>query len=133
MTTQLQNEIALLGELTSELKELDARLVAKCDTEQAAFRLCRSQSRVHYTDEALADLMGVSRGTLNQLLNSDQNKRVRHMGRALQNRLQQACGNRAIDQWGDLELKGMLDCQRTAQDEIATLKARLAVLEGAQA
>lgn len=129
MLDQLQKELSLLGELTSELKHLDDKLVALCDTEQAAMRLCKKQSQTHFTDEALADLLGMNKGTLNTILNSDHNKRVRHMSRAAQVRFQQVLGNTGVDQWAELYGRGLLNCQRTRASRKAELLAELASLE----
>lgn len=126
----VQREIALLGEITNELKHIDDKLVAMCDTEQAAMRLCRKEARVHYTDEILADKLNTTKGTLNTILNSDMNKRTRHMSRAMQVRFQQVLGNTAVDQWAELYGRGLLNFQRTTDDRRAELLAELAALEG---
>lgn len=129
MNDALQKDLNLLAEMRAQLIEVEAKIVAQCETEQAAFRLCRRHSPVHYSDLALAELMGVSKGHLNQLMNCDQNKRPRWMGRAMQNKLQRICQNRVIDQWAELEDMGMLNCQRTAEQELAAARAHLAALE----
>ena len=125
----LQKDLNLLAEMRHGLVEVETKLIAQCDTEQAAFRLCRKHSPVHYTDESLAGLMGMSKGQLNQVLNSDQNKRVRWMGRAAQNRLQRICQNKVIDKWAELEDMGMLNCQRSLEEELTAARAKLAALE----
>ena len=125
----MQREIALLAEMTKELKRLDDRLVSKCCTEQAAFRLCINQAPSYYTQQFLADELGVTKGALNMILNSDMTDRPRHLPRRKQEDLQAICRNTAIDQWAALYRTGSLDCQKTKTDRKAELLKELAELE----
>lgn len=123
-----QNELPLLGGADYQLIDLPLDLLTRCDTEQAAFRECILRSRVRFNQEDLAEELGMSKGSLNTILNSDCGKRVRTLSRTNQIKLQQICGNRAIDQWADLYAKGMLNSQRTVQDREAALLQELAKL-----
>ncbi len=126
----MQQEMCLLGDVKGEVREVDWRLVRQCRTEQAAMRLCVQLSRVRRTQECLAKVLGLrTRSTLNTILNSDYNKRPRHMSRKMQADLQVACGNRAIDQWASLYERGGLAHQQTEQQRINELRQELAALE----
>ena len=124
----MQREMALLAEATKELREVEDRLIALCPSEQAAFRLCISQSRVYRSQDVLAEDLGMTKGALNAILNSDQGKRQRYMPRIKQTRLQELCQNKVIDRWADLESSGLLNCQRTAAQELADAEALVARL-----
>ena len=123
-----QGELGLLGGADYQLVDLPIDFVSRCDTEQAAFRECILRSRVRFNQEDLAAELGMTKGSFNTILNSDCGKRVRTLSRTNQIKLQQICGNRAIDQWADLYAKGMLNCQRTVQDREAALLEELAKL-----
>ena len=125
----MQRMMPLPAEISGDIRTVDPSLVAKCNTEQEAMRLCRRLSKTHYSDESLADLLGVSKGHLNQLLNADLNKRRRHTSRDLGNKLQRICGNRALNQWADMELDGLLEKQRSKTDRLRELEAELALLK----
>jgi len=128
----LQREIPLLGEYNTEVVDLPTNIVAMCDTEQAAFRLCVSKSKSPLSQEEIAEELGMTKGGFNTILNSDHNKRPRYLPRVKQIHLQQLCQNRAIDQWADLYEKGMLNCQRTLDDELQELERRRAELLAAK-
>lgn len=112
-----------------EIRSLDTKHVAMCRTEQEAMRLCIRRSRVYRTQEHLAEALGMNKGTLNTILNSDNNARPRYLPRVKQVDLQKLCGNRAIDQWAEMYEKGLLNCQRTKAEEIAELEQKLAQLK----
>ena len=128
----LQQELAMLGEVTQQLRAVDDRLVAMCDTEQRAFHLCVERANPRRSQAQIAEMMGMNKADLNCCLNADINDRPKYLSRTRQIALQRICGNTAIDQWADLYSRGMLVCQRTRGDEIAELRQRLAVLEGSQ-
>lgn len=113
----LQQEMALMGVLDSEPRLLDWNLVRHCRTEQQAMRLCKDKSYTRMTDDDLAEVLGMTRGALNTILNSDRNKRPRYMPRTKQICMQRVCGNRAIDQWAELYEKGQLQYQIDAERE----------------
>lgn len=122
----MQSELRLIGEIDGEIRELPWQHVAMCDTEQAAARLCVNQARVYRSQENLADLMEMSVGAFNTILNSDRTNRVRYFGRKREKILQRLCGNSAIDQWAELFEKGMLNCQKSKADREAELLRALA-------
>lgn len=123
-----QQQLKIMGAISTQVVDLPSDWVASCDTEQAAFRLCIANhpAKLHQGD--IAELLGESRANLNTILNSDYNKRKRTLSRVKQIELQKICQNRAIDQWADLYAKGMLNCQRTVTDRKAELLAELAEL-----
>lgn len=125
----MQRELNLMGEISSEIKDVDLTLVRLCKTEQAAMRLCINKSRVFRTQRDLAALLDMSVGTLNTILNSDHGDRKRHMSRVGQINLQKLCGNRAIDQWAEMYGRGLLNHQETVEQRKAELRAELARLE----
>lgn len=126
----LQREIPLLGDVLTEVIDLPGHIVAMCDTEQAAFRLCINQSRVFMSQEDIGKSLGFdSKGTFNAILNSDHSSRPRYLSRSKQVRLQQLCGNRAIDQWADMYGKGLLNCQRSIEERKAELEADMVRLQ----
>ena len=124
-----QIPMPLLASVSSEIVSLPANIVAMCDTEQAAFRLCINRARVQVSQEDIVGHLGLTKGAFNTILNSDHNHRPRYMPRQMQNALQRLCCNRAIDQWGELEMQGMLNRQRTVVDRKAELLAELARLD----
>lgn len=112
----MQQEMALIGAVKGGKTLVDWDLVKLCDTEYAAFRLCRRQSPVHFNDGDLAELLGMSRAKLNTILNSDMNERHIKLSRAEQVKLQQICKNTAVDQWAEMLDKGLLNCQRSDRE-----------------
>ncbi len=123
----MQTEMTLLGNVGGQ-RIVSNDLIAHCNTEQEAFRLCVRHSRHYTTHEALAEHIGVSAGSFTRMLNADQHKQELKMSRVQQIKLQQACQNKVIDQWADLYDKGMLNCQRAVEDEEADLLAKLDAL-----
>lgn len=126
----MQQQFAMMGVMHGGEAEVDDRLVAQCDTEQAAYRLCITCSKVHRSQESIAELMGMSKGAFNAILNSDYAERKRYMGRTQQILLEQICQNTVVSQWDRLYRKGLLNCQRSKEDRAAELRAELARLEG---
>jgi len=129
VSKQAQIPLSITGAMSGGKRRVDASLVHRCKTEQEAARLCIQQSPVHLTYADMAEILACSAGHLNQLVNCDQNDRLRNMSRVFQINLQRLCQNSAIDQWADAYENEELDCQRKKSDEIADLKARLALLE----
>ncbi len=124
-----QNLRLTMGSVEGGLVFLPDSLVAKCDTEQAAMRLCMNQSPIHWDYRALAEELSMTAGALNTILNCDHHDRARYMSRSMQINFQRLCGNRALDQWADLYERGMLNCQRDKAETIKALKAQLRELE----
>lgn len=121
----MQQELGLISVLPSQLADIQANAVAACETEQEALRLCVARANPYRSQSDIAELIGVDKSVLNRMLNADHHDQPRHMSRVLQIKLQQICGNRAVDQWADLYAKGMLNCQRTVADREAELLAEL--------
>lgn len=122
----MQRELRLLGEINTQRVDVPWDEVSMCETVQQAYWLCMKHSRVKRTQDNWADLLGFkSRGALNNVLNSDQTKLVRHLGRVREIELQRLACNNAIEQWADLYQKGMLNCQKSKDDEIQQLEQRL--------
>lgn len=121
----MQSELRLMGKISCEIISVDMNLVRRCKTEQDAFRLCVQFDPVRRSHRDLAELMNMSPGGFNSVLNGDSGKRVRYMSRVQQIRLQQLCCNRAIDQWAELYAQGLLDCQRTAAQRIVEAQEAL--------
>ena len=131
MQANKSEHLPLIGGLsTGEVRDLPADLVAKCRNWQQAVALCVNSSRVKRTQRSWADLMGVSAGTWNTILNSDRAGRERHLPLDWVPEIQNLAGNRAIEQYLTMRRLGLLDCQRSVEDEKAALRLRLAQLEG---
>lgn len=126
----MQKSLPLIGCINNEVREMPYEEIAQLSTEQAAFRYCIRYARVHRTQANIADLLGVSTGDLNCMLNADQNNRPKYMSRTRQIELQRICGNTAIDQWADLYTKGLLVCQKSVDQRLAELEAERAQLLG---
>jgi len=126
----MQKSLPLMGCISSEVREMPYEEIAHLPTEQAAFRYCIRYAIVHRTQANIADLLGVSTGDLNCMLNADQNNRPRYMSRTRQIELQRICGNAAIDQWADLYAKGLLVCQKSVERRLAELDAERSQLLG---
>lgn len=128
----MQREMGFYSVLPSQLADIQANAVSACETEQEALRLCVARANPYRSQSDIAELIGVDRGVLNRMLNADHHDQPRYMSRVLQIKLQQVCGNRAVDQWADLYSKGMLNCQRTVADREAELLAELNKLREAR-
>lgn len=127
----MQKKLQLLQEVKTDMQHVDERLVRQCRTEQEAMRLCIRVSRVFRSQESIAESLGMKKGSLNTILNSDQSDRRRHMSRVDQVELQRLCGNRAVDQWARLYEQGLLNHQLTKAQRKAELLEELHALETA--
>lgn len=128
----MQKELNLLGLICNTSVNLPAKSIACCDTEQAAMRLCVRHHKAGWDQDKIASAIGITPDVLSKMLKTDDySKRgkpnaCRYMSRTLSMALQQECGNKAIDQWADMCSKGLLNCQRSLDEEEAVLEARLA-------
>lgn len=129
---RMQQELGLISAVTSQLADIQANAVSACETEQEALRLCVARANPYRSQSDIAELIGINHSVLNRMLNADHHHQPRYMSRVLQIKLQQVCGNRAVDQWADLYAKGMLNCQRTVADREAELVAELNKLREAR-
>lgn len=125
----MQREMSFYSAVPSQLADIQANAIAACETEQEALRLCVARANPYRNQSDIAELIGVDKSVLNRMLNADHHDQPRYMSRVLQIKLQQICGNRAVDQWADLYAQGMLNCQRTVADRKAELLAELEKLE----
>lgn len=123
----MQTEMTLLGNVGGQ-RTVSNDLVAHCNTEQEAFRLCVRHSRHYMPHESIAEHLDISTGAFSRMLTADKAKQELKMSRVQQIKLQQVCQNKVIDQWADLYDKGMLNCQRAVEDEEADLLAKLDAL-----
>lgn len=126
MNTPLQRDLAILGGLTNELKELDAKLVAACDTMPQAYQVCMSRARVQYSYDDWAEQVGLTTSHFKQIVSTNKNKAARYMPPEAENRLMQVSGNLCPEQWRKMERMGLLNCQRQPIDEVAELERQLA-------
>lgn len=131
----MQREMTFLTNEKREPKQVVASIVARCATEQDAFRLCISESRVYRTHSQIAELLGLIKkdgtgdsGRLSRMLNGDKSSQPLYMSRTLQIRLQEVCENTAIDQWAEMYRLGVLNCQRSECDREEELLAELSAL-----
>lgn len=127
-----QFEMPLLVNVKHERENVSYEHAKMCKTEQEAMRLCISESRVFITRADVAASLGYNEGTFNTILNSDRNNRPRYMPRAAQERLQELCGNNAVNQWAELYSKGLLNCQQSIDSRKAELEKELAALQKLQ-
>ena len=128
MSNQLQQELALLGELTNELRELDARLVARCESMPRAYRLCMDRAKPQRTQDQWAELLGLKPSHFKQMLSTNP-ERKKYMPAEKEEDLMLIAGNKAPEQWRRLYRSRMLDCQRSLDDQIQEARATLAALE----
>ncbi len=117
-----QREMQLLADIKEDMRRLPDGDVACCDTEQRAFHLCIKESRIYRSQADIAESIGMCKSDFNCALNADINDRPKYLSRTRQVNLQLLCGNRAIDQWADLYERRMLNCQRTAEQQLAELE-----------
>lgn len=121
----MQHELNLLAEMTFELKRLDEKLVARCDSYARACRLCIEQARVTRPQEEWADLIKMNRSQFKQALEIKRT-RNKNIPAEKEEELQLAAGNLAISQWRDLYRSRRLDHQRTVEEREAELLKQLA-------
>lgn len=134
--SERQRTMPLLGVMDTKTKDVDPVAIAGCSHWAQAFRLCLRRSRVKRDQRSWADLLGMSVGTLNTLLNADHHSqrgsRVRHLNMDLVESIEDLAGNNAISQYQAMRKQRQLYCQRaqvTPEQEMAELRARLAQLE----
>lgn len=120
----VQREMTILSEMP-EITDLPASLVAMCRNFTEALQLCIRESRVKRTHQEWGELLGMAKGTFSQIINrNERTKRVRYMDGDRINTVQRLAGNRAINQWLDMELTGQLNHQ-SAENRIRHLQAEI--------
>ena len=134
--SEQQRTMPLLGAVDAQLQDVDPVAVAGCSHWAQALRLCLRQARVKRSQRNWADLLGMSVGTLNTLLNSDHHaktgSRVRHLDMDMIADIEDLAGNNAISQYLVMRKARQLYCQRkevSPEQELAELKAKVAMLE----
>ena len=129
MSKQVQTEMQLMGQIDLEIRDLPAEQVAHCSHWAQAIRLCMDRSRVRRTQDSWAELLGMTRGALNTILNSDtaakREGRERYLSIDLATDIQVLAGNRAIEQYMSMRRQGLLNCQRPVMGEIELLEEQL--------
>lgn len=111
-------------ELPQTAEVSDGR-IARCRTEQDAFRLCIQCANPFRENRDLAEILGLSESHFSRIINADRHRQPRHAGRVFQIRLQQVCNNRVVDRWAELYDAGVLTCQQEEDDPLARLQAEL--------
>ena len=134
--SERQRAIPILSALDGEQIDVDATAVAGCSHWAQAFRLSLMNSRVKRSQRDWAELLDMSVGTLNTLLNADHykkaGKRVRHLDIDDVADIEAVTGNNAISQYQNMRKRGELFCQTrkvSPEQELAELKERAARLE----
>ena len=134
--SEQQRTMPLLGVVNMEPKDVDPVSVAGCTHWAQAFRLCVRMAPVRRTQRDWAEILDMSVGTLNTLLNADHykkaGKRIRSLDIDLVADIEDAMGNNAITQYQQMRKAKQLFCQRrdvSPQEELAELKERAARLE----
>lgn len=122
-----QMELGIYGNVKSEIVEAPWHLVALCKTKADAYRLAMNLSKVKRSDSTWAELLGITKGYLSQILNSTSNS-PKYMPPDVEVELMRLSGNKAFNQWIELAARGELTSQKTKEQELAELEARLAEL-----
>lgn len=120
--------LPIIGSIKNDVVDAPVYLVAQCRTYKEAVELCMALSIVKRSRSNWADLLGMTSGTLSMILNGS-GERKRNLDPALFTKIQKLAGNRAINQWFDMDLKGSLNHQNEKTKRINDLKAELAALE----
>ena len=138
--SETQRTMPLMGAIDTDTRDVDPVAIAGCSHWSQALRLCLQQSRVKRDQRSWADLLGMSVGTLNTLMNADHHAkrgaRVRHLDMDLVAEIEALAGNNAISQYQVMRKARQLYCQRgqvSPEQEMAELRARLAQLEAQSA
>jgi|14BtaG_2_1085337.scaffolds.fasta_scaffold00447_19 hypothetical protein len=125
-----QNALPLLGQLKTQIVELDPALVAHCENYKQAVKLCMECSRTYYLRSDWAGKLGMCPGSLSTILDEGDEKRKRNLNPSLFTLIQQIAGNKAIAQFFEMELSGELNHQRPTEEQ--ELLERLAQVRSKQ-
>ena len=109
------------------MQDAPSQAVAQCKTVEQAAALCMDLSVVKRTRKSWAELLGATGGTLSAIINKT-GQRIQHMPSDWYLIIQHEAGNRAIAQWFDMESRGQLNHQSTANQKRLLLD-QLAQLE----
>lgn len=121
-----QYELGVMSSINADVLDVSWDLIALCETKADAYRLTMNQSRVRRSDSNWADLLGLTKGHLSQILNP-RAECPKYMPPHCEVELMRLSGNRAICQWLELAAKGQLRSQSSSReqellDELARLK-----------
>jgi len=122
-----QYELGVMSSVKADVLDVPWDLVALCATKPDAYRLTMNYSKVKRSDCNWADLLGLTKGHLSQILNSRPEAR-KYMPPECEVELMRLAGNRAICQWLELAAKGQLRHQSSNReqellDELAQIRA----------
>jgi len=124
----MQKNIPIFREVLAPV-DLDARLVSEQPNYQRAIVLCMRESRVKgRTNQDWADLLGCSRGYVNQVINSEGRDKQYCFNMDQLHTLQIEAGNWGVYQWLEMRKNGQLRCQ-SSQSKKQQLLAELAQIE----
>ena len=132
MTNQLQKEISIFRQVRQPV-DLPIKTVAKQPTFNRAIRLCMDESTIrHRSNQDWADLLGCSKGYVNQVYNGTGSRTGNKLCFNLDqlHTLQVEAGNWAVYQWLELRKHGQLDIQsdnnrkQRLLDELAEINSR---------
>lgn len=126
-----QQEISFGPYQVSQIRDVSDDLVAMCRDYIDAVNLCMNQSTVRRTRRKWAELLEMSEGNLNLILNrGGSSGRKRYMDPNLFEDVQLLAGNRAISQFFDIQIRGGLQHQNM-KSRIEELEAELEQLRAA--
>ena len=123
-----QMELSIYGNVKTEIVDAPWHLVSICSTKADAYRLTMNLSKVKRSDATWAELLGITKGYLSQILNSTSDS-PKYMPPQVEVELMRLSGNKAFSQWVELAARGELSSQKTKEQEMAELEARLQELK----
>lgn len=127
-----QMNIPMMAAIHPDIQAAPEHLVSLCDTKADAYRLTMNLSRVKRSDATWAELLGLSRGYLSQILNPRTNS-PKYMPPKAEVELVRLAGNTAFCQWVIMSAKGQLNSQKTDAQREAELLQELAAIKARQA
>lgn len=117
--------------------ELPEHQVSMCVTYRDAIKMCMDNSVIPFTRSKWAEKLGMSEGSLSNILNWDKKKKSKARKRSLDPDLfdfiQRTAGNKAISQFFELQARGALRSQQSTANRKQELLAELAELENQEA
>lgn len=116
-----QYELGVMSSLKADISEVPRKWVEICGTKAEAYRLTMNQSLVLRSDSNWADLLGLTKGHLSQILNHKADV-PKYMPPRCEVELMRLSGNRAFCQWVEMAAKGQLVCQQSAEKQIEIAK-----------
>lgn len=126
-----QMELGVYGEIKNDVSDVNWGLVALCETKADAYRLCMNFSRTKRSDASWAELLGISKSHLSQILNPRADS-PKYMPWWAEIELIRLSGNRAVQQFLDLASQGRLQSQKSESQREQELLRELAELRAAK-